>query len=106
MKHTVAIAGVCALSFGCAPAPSASSAPTAADAKAFLDNVNETMLKLGIQASQAGWVAQNFITDDTEALERAREPGGHRRDARVRQGRDAVRQAAICPPTSGGSSSC
>ena len=26
------------------------------------------MLKLGIEASQAGWVQQNFITDDTEAL--------------------------------------
>ena len=26
-------------------------------------------MKLGIAASQAGWVAQNFITDDTEALD-------------------------------------
>src|SRR3990167_6854554 len=29
--------------------------PTAADAKAFLDNVNQTMLKLGVEAGQAGW---------------------------------------------------
>ena len=42
--------------------------PTAADAKAFLDNVNQTMLKLGVEAGQAGWVQQNFITDDTDAL--------------------------------------
>jgi len=42
--------------------------PTAADAKAFLDNVNQTMLKLGVEANQAGWVQQNFITDDTDAL--------------------------------------
>ena len=42
--------------------------PTAADAKAFLDNVNQTMLKLGVEASQGGWVQQNFITDDTDAL--------------------------------------
>jgi peptidyl-dipeptidase A len=42
--------------------------PTAAEAKAFLDNVNQTMLKLGIEANQGGWVQQNFITDDTEAL--------------------------------------
>jgi len=42
--------------------------PTPADAKAFLDTVNQTMLKLGVEANQGGWVQQNFITDDTEAL--------------------------------------
>jgi peptidyl-dipeptidase A len=68
MRHTVAIVGVCALSFGCAQAPSSSSAPTVAAAKAFLDTANATTLKLGIQASQAGWVQQTFITDDTEAI--------------------------------------
>jgi peptidyl-dipeptidase A len=41
---------------------------TAADAKAFLDNTNQTMLKLGVEANQGGWVQQNFITADTEAL--------------------------------------
>ncbi|MBI4485198.1 MAG: M2 family metallopeptidase [Acidobacteria bacterium] len=41
---------------------------TAADANAFLDRVNETMLKLGITSAQAGWVQQNFITEDTDAL--------------------------------------
>jgi len=41
---------------------------TAEDAKAFLDTVNQSMLKLGIEAGQAGWVQQNFITADTEAL--------------------------------------
>jgi len=45
-----------------------SSAPTAADAKAFLATVNETTLKLGIEANRAGWVQQTYITDDTEAL--------------------------------------
>ncbi|MEQ1871306.1 MAG: M2 family metallopeptidase, partial [Vicinamibacterales bacterium] len=43
--------------------------PTVAEAQAFLDNVNSTTLKLGIAGAQAGWVAQNFITDDTEALD-------------------------------------
>ena len=43
--------------------------PTAAEAGTFLDTVNSTMLKLGIASAQAGWVAQNFITDDTEALD-------------------------------------
>jgi peptidyl-dipeptidase A len=42
---------------------------SADDAKRFLTNVNNTMLKLGIEAAQAGWVAQNFITEDTEALD-------------------------------------
>ena len=68
MKHTLAIAGVCALSFGCAQAPSSSPTPTPGDAKAFLHNVNATTLKLGMQQGQAGWVQQTFITDDTEAL--------------------------------------
>jgi peptidyl-dipeptidase A len=39
------------------------------DAKQFLTNVNSTMLRLGIEASQAGWVAQTYITEDTEALD-------------------------------------
>jgi peptidyl-dipeptidase A len=66
--RNVILACVCAAAIGCAPAPSSSSAPTPADAKAFLDNVNATTLKLGIQQGQAGWVQQTFITDDTEAI--------------------------------------
>src|SRR5439155_2711412 len=42
--------------------------PTAADAKTFLDIVNQTTLKLGIEQGRAGWVQQTYITDDTEAL--------------------------------------
>jgi len=44
-------------------------AASADDAKKFLDDVNGTLLKLGVAGSQAGWVAQNFITEDTEALD-------------------------------------
>lgn len=43
-------------------------APTAADADEFLKRVNTTMLELGSEAGQAGWVYSTFITDDTEAL--------------------------------------
>jgi peptidyl-dipeptidase A len=69
-----AVAGaLIAAGTGCAgrspSAPPPAPAPTPADARAFLDNANETLGKLGIEASQAGWVAQNFITDDTEALD-------------------------------------
>jgi peptidyl-dipeptidase A len=44
-------------------------APTAADAKRFLDTVNGTMERLLVEQNQAGWVQQTYITDDTEALQ-------------------------------------
>ena len=44
-------------------------APTAADAKTFLEQANQTLDRLVVEASQAGWVGQNFITVDTEALD-------------------------------------
>ena len=44
-------------------------APTAQDAKQFLDEVDTTLTRLALDASRAGWVAQNFITEDTEALD-------------------------------------
>ena len=53
---------------GCARTSTAPE-PTAADAKTFLDSVNETLKRLSIAQSQAGWVAQTFITEDTEAVD-------------------------------------
>jgi peptidyl-dipeptidase A len=47
----------------------AAAAPTAADAKQFLDTVNQEMKRLDVEANQAGWVQQNFITEDTEAIQ-------------------------------------
>ena len=47
-------------------APSAT--VTAADADRFLADVNQTLLRLGIEEQRASWVAENFITTDTEAL--------------------------------------
>ena len=38
------------------------------DAASFVANVNATLLKLLVEASQAGWVASTYITLDTEAL--------------------------------------
>ena len=43
-------------------------APTAADAKKFIDEVNASVLKLATDQQQAEWVAENFITEDTEAI--------------------------------------
>jgi peptidyl-dipeptidase A len=66
-----ATVALCALSIGCAQTSSSTGgagSATPADAKTFLDHANETTLTLGIAQSQAGWVQQNFITDDTEAI--------------------------------------
>src|SRR6267378_931584 len=66
-----ATVAICVLAMGCAQTSSStggSGSATPADAKKFLDNANETTLKLGIAQSQAGWVQQTFITDDTEAI--------------------------------------
>src|SRR5262249_19678101 len=74
---------------GCARTATTNTAPTAADAKKFLDEVNETGLKLATESSQAGWVSENFITDDTSALNaRANQRAI---DAAVRYAKDAVR---------------
>ena len=60
------LAAACAATVGCGEP--ARPAPTAAEARTFLANANATTMKLGIQQSQAGWVQQTFITDDTEAI--------------------------------------
>jgi peptidyl-dipeptidase A len=65
-KH-VSLAAVCSFALACTQTAS-SATPTPADAKSFLDNVNATTLKLGIDQGRAGWVQQTFITDDTEIL--------------------------------------
>jgi len=46
----------------------AGGAASAADAKTFLDRVSADALRLGISQSQAGWVQQTYITDDTNAI--------------------------------------
>src|SRR4051794_1111800 len=65
--RSLILAASCLAAAGCAQT-SAKPAPSAADAKAFLDNASATTLVLGTQQGQAGWVQQTFITDDTEAI--------------------------------------
>ncbi len=43
-------------------------AATADEAQKFVTEANATLLKVSIEQQQAGWVAENFITEDTEAL--------------------------------------
>jgi peptidyl-dipeptidase A len=67
MKRSAAIL-LASLAAACA-APQNTGTPAPADATTFLAGVNESMKKLGIEQNQAGWVQQNFITDDTEAIQ-------------------------------------
>ena len=48
--------------------PAVAAAPTPEDAKKFLEQVDKDLRKLWVARDRAGWVNQNFITDDTEAL--------------------------------------
>jgi peptidyl-dipeptidase A len=46
----------------------AKSAPTMAEAQAFMKKAEDQLEDLGVRASRASWVQENFITDDTEAM--------------------------------------
>jgi peptidyl-dipeptidase A len=45
-----------------------SSQPTAEEASAFLADAESRLLDLGVKASHANWVQENFITEDTEQI--------------------------------------
>jgi peptidyl-dipeptidase A len=55
------------LAFGSASAQQAQT-PTVAEARRFIENAERDLFGLAILANQSGWVAVNFITEDTEAL--------------------------------------
>ena len=42
--------------------------PTAAEAKAFLDDAEKQLFDLAVKGERAAWVQQNFITVDTEQI--------------------------------------
>lgn len=48
--------------------PPLAATPTAEDAKKFMIEVDKDLRRLWVARDRAGWVNQNFITDDTEAL--------------------------------------
>ena len=51
------------------PSPKASApAPTVAEAERFISQAETRLLNLWIKNSRASWVAESFITDDTEAI--------------------------------------
>jgi peptidyl-dipeptidase A len=43
-------------------------APTAAEARKFIEDAEQRLFELGLKASRAAWVQENFITDDTEQI--------------------------------------
>jgi peptidyl-dipeptidase A len=62
---TILLVVVLVAGAGCS---NAGSGKTEADAKAFLTQANDTLLRLAIEGSQAGWVQNTYITPDTEAM--------------------------------------
>ena len=42
--------------------------PTAAEAKHFIEQAETRLLDLWIKSGRASWVAENFITEDTESI--------------------------------------
>jgi len=51
------------------PTPRAAApAPTVAEAERFISRAETRLLDLWIKSQRASWVAENFITDDTEAI--------------------------------------
>src|SRR5262249_31547182 len=51
-----------------APAAANASSPTVAEAREFIDKAEKQLLDLWIEQQRAQWVADNFITDDTEMV--------------------------------------
>jgi peptidyl-dipeptidase A len=45
-----------------------SAVPTVDEASSFLDDAEKRLLDLGVKASHANWVQENFITEDTEQI--------------------------------------
>src|SRR5437879_9633178 len=49
--------------------PGKKASVTAAEAQKFIEDAEQQLFDLGVKASRAGWVQENFITDDTERSE-------------------------------------
>jgi peptidyl-dipeptidase A len=63
------LAAVSAASSATASAAGPAGSPTAAEAKAFVDRAEATLLVLWIDQQRASWVYETFINDDTEAIQ-------------------------------------
>ncbi|MBI2189136.1 MAG: M2 family metallopeptidase [Acidobacteria bacterium] len=68
MSTSRLLAVICAGALGAAGCRSGAPAPSADQARAFLREANDTILRLSNEANQAGWVQNTYITVDTEAI--------------------------------------
>ncbi|HLJ24765.1 MAG TPA: M2 family metallopeptidase [Candidatus Acidoferrales bacterium] len=64
----VAVASVSHAQATPAKKTASSAEPTVAEAERFISHAENQLLDLWIKDARAGWVAENFITDDTEAI--------------------------------------
>ncbi|WP_448664989.1 M2 family metallopeptidase [Sphingomonas sp. CJ20] len=72
-----------------APAAPAEAAPTAAEAQAFIQRVQDELTAFNLTASRVAWINATYITDDTDAL--ASEYGARGTEMAVRWAIEAAR---------------
>ena len=48
--------------------PGKKASVTTAEAQKFIEDAEQRLFDLGVKASRAAWVQENFITDDTEQI--------------------------------------
>ncbi|MGZ4814490.1 MAG: M2 family metallopeptidase [Terriglobales bacterium] len=96
MKKTIAILLLCSVSvFAQSQAKPKSSAtksqakPTVAEAERFVAAAEKELNDLGLKAQRAGWVQENFITEDTEQI--ASDANDALTEAGTRLAKEAVR---------------
>jgi len=69
MKSLFLAASAAAVLLVCGPAAAQSAQPTAAEAKAFVDQAESQLATMNEYAARSSWVRANFITEDTQWLE-------------------------------------
>ena len=69
--------------------PGKKTSVTAAEAQKFIEDAEQQLFDLGVKASRAGWVQENFITDDTEQI--AAEAGEAANTAATKYAKEAHR---------------
>lgn len=89
MRRSLLSAALALTAFAVACGGATTAAPTPDEAKKFVENANAELLKLGVEQQQAEWVAETYITDDTEAL--GAKASQLLNDAAARLAKDAVR---------------
>jgi peptidyl-dipeptidase A len=67
--------------------------PTAVEAQKFIEDAEQRLFDLGVKASRAGWVQENFITDDTEQI--AAEAGEEANTAAAKYAKEAHRYDGV-----------